>query len=109
VTSPGSPSAIPTAWSILHQGLAERRPVRVSYHDRLRVICPHVLGWKNGRAKALVYQTDIIGPTSRDPRGWRSLFVDEIEDPTITDEQWQSADNYTPDCTGVDILAAAVR
>jgi hypothetical protein len=108
MTSTDPPKVLPTAWGILHQGLQQRRPVRVRYHDRLRVVCPHVLGWKNGRAKALVYQTAIIGTTSHDPRGWRSLFVDEIEEPTMTDERWQSAPNYTPDCTSVDILAAAV-
>src|SRR5437764_30243 len=39
---------------------------------------------------------------------WRSLFVDEIEDLTITDDQWQTADNYTPHSNGIDTLAVAV-
>lgn len=30
------------------------------------------------------------------------MFVDEIEDPAITDEPWQSADNYTPVCNNID-------
>jgi hypothetical protein len=33
------------------------------------------------------------------------MFVDEIEDPTITDEQWQTANNRTH---GIDTLALAV-
>jgi hypothetical protein len=68
-----------------------------------------VLGWKNGRAKALVYQTTIFAPTSApDPQGWRSLYVDEILEPTITDDHWQTADNYSVHTNGIDTLAAAV-
>jgi hypothetical protein len=100
---------LPTAWNVLHQALAGRRAVRARYHDHLRVLCPHALGWKNGRPKALVYQTAIVDHHStHDPRGWRSLFVDEIQDAIITNDQWHTAHNYTPDTTGIDTLAAAV-
>jgi hypothetical protein len=104
-----TPTSIPTAWNVLHQAINQRRAVTATYHDRLRVICPHALGWKNGRAKALVYQTAIIGPPPpHDPRGWRSLFVDEIQNPNITDDQWQTANNYTAHTTGIDTIAAAI-
>jgi hypothetical protein len=69
-------------------------------------------GWKNGRAKALVYRAG--GATSAGPlpankqQRWRSLFVDEIQDPTITDDQWQSADNYTSDSSGIGTLVVEV-
>jgi hypothetical protein len=71
---------IATTWSVLHAALDERRPIRASYHGRLRVLCPHAIGWKNGRAKVLVFQTAVIDAPSSDPFGWRSMFVDEIED-----------------------------
>jgi hypothetical protein len=100
---------IPTAWNVLHQAINQRRTVQARYHDRLRVICPHALGWKNGRPKALVYQTAIIGhEPSHDPRGWRSLFVDEIQDPHISDDTWATAKNYAPNTSGIDTLAAAL-
>ncbi len=62
-----TPIAIPTAWNVLHQALAAGRALRAGYHDRLRIICPHALAWKNGRPKVLVYQTDILGPTPTTP------------------------------------------
>lgn len=100
---------IDTAWDVLHSALSQRRSVRARYHDRLRVICPHALGWKNGRAKALVYQTKILGPPpAHDPRGWRSLFVDEIHDASLTDDRWRSATNYSPHTTGMDTLAVVI-
>jgi hypothetical protein len=103
-----TPTVIPTAWNVLHQALDQRRAVRAVYHDRLRVICPHALGWKNGRAKALVYQTAILGPHTHEPRGWRSLFIDDIHDVALSDDPWNSAANYTPHTTGIDTLAVAI-
>ena len=104
-----APIPIPTTWTVLHAALADRHAVRARYHDRLRVLCPHALGWKNGRPKVLVYQAAIIGGTpERDAQGWRSLFVDEIHDAVVSDDRWHSAKNYTPHTTGIDILAAAI-
>lgn len=102
----------PPAWMVLEAALNQRRSVRIRYRGTERLICPHALGWKHGRAKVLVYQaggTTTTGalPTDAHQR-WRSLFVDEIEDPTITDDQWQSADNYTQYSSGIDTLALAV-
>lgn len=100
-----TPLAIPTTWNVLHQALTDRRAIRAAYHDRLRIICPHVLGWKNGRAKTLVYQTAILGPHNHDPRGWRSLFIDEIQQAILSDDPWTTAHNYNPHTTGIDTLA----
>jgi len=46
-------------------------------------------------------------PTSTHQR-WRSMFVDEIEHPAITGDQWQTADNYTLRSNGIDTLAIAI-
>jgi hypothetical protein len=100
--------AIPTTWNVLHASLAERRPVRARYHGRVRVVCPHAIGWKNGRAKVLVFQTAVIDAASSDPVGWRSLFVDDIEDAAISGDDWRTADNYTPHTSGIDRLSAAI-
>ena len=94
-----TPISIPTAWNVLHQAITQRRAVRATYQDRLRVICPHALGWKNGQPKALVYQTAIIGPPPQhDPRGWRSLFGGEIQNATSTDDPWRTARHLGPTC-----------
>jgi hypothetical protein len=103
-----TPIAIPTTWNVLHEALTHRRAVRATYHDRLRIICPHALGWKNGRPKALVYQTDILVPHTHEPRGWRSLFIDEIQHLAISNDPWATSPNYTPHTTGIDTLATAI-
>lgn len=98
----------PPAWTVLEQALLERRPVRARYHGTERVICPHALGWKNARPKVLSYQAD---PTALPPeprQRWRSMFVDEIEDPVITDGRWETADNYSRETNNIDNLEISV-
>ena len=104
-----TPTEITTAWAVLHAAVAQHKAVRARYHDRLRVLCPHALGWKNGRPKALVYQHALLDDTpSHEPRGWRSLYIDEIHDAVLSDDPWQTAHNYTPHNTGIDTLVVAI-
>jgi hypothetical protein len=110
---PGATPTPPAAWSILARALTERRPVRARYHGQERLLCPHLLGWKNGRAKVLAYQAG--GATSHGPlpaiaeQRWRSLFVDQIEAAVIvTDLPWESATNYSQRSNCVDRLELAV-
>jgi hypothetical protein len=103
----------PDAWAILARGLAERRPVRARYQGTDRLLCPHVLGWHNARPKVLSYQS--AGETSHGPLPtdrrlrWRSMFVDEIEDAVLTDEPWESADNYIHYDTGINVVELRVE
>jgi hypothetical protein len=93
-------ATLPTAWCPLNAALEARRPVQVSYHGRCRLVCPHALGWHNGRAMVLGYQTGgqtSTGTLHPDPRKrWRYMYLDEIDQ--IVDAEpnspWQSADNY---------------
>jgi hypothetical protein len=103
----------PPAWAVLETALRHRRPVQARYHGEQRVLCPHALGWTNGRAKVLCYQTGGAttgGPLPQDPtQRWRTLFVDQIHDPIITTGTWQTADNYTHHSTGIDQVELAVN
>jgi hypothetical protein len=94
-------TVIPTAWTALEEALRERHPVRVLYHGHERVLCPHALGWKNGRAMLLGYQAGgwtSSGALDTDPhKRWRCLFVDEVAKVLAEPgKDWQSADNYDP-------------
>jgi hypothetical protein len=95
-----STSALATAWARLDEALRARRPVIVSYHGRRRLLCPHALGWRAGRAMVLGYQTGgetSTGSLDPDPRKrLRLLFVDEIDAVTgaRAADARGSADNY---------------
>jgi hypothetical protein len=109
------PTADPTrppAWEVLEAALTQRRAVRARYNGHERVLCPHALGWKHGRAKVLAYQSagsTSIGTLPSDTRQrWRSMFVDEIEHATITDDNWHTADNYTTNTNSIDEVVLAI-
>lgn len=93
----GSEVPKPAAWTLLERAISDRLAVLARYHGHERTLCPHALGWKNGRPKVLAYQaagTTSLGALHDDPRQrWRSMFVDEMERPTISDHPWQTADN----------------
>jgi hypothetical protein len=95
-----SVSVLPTGWASLAEALCTRRPVWVTYHGRSRLLCPHALGWKAGRAMVLGYQTGgetSTGVLDRDPaKRWRLLYVDEIDEIAASDptSSWGTACNY---------------
>ena len=64
-----TPTSCPTPWALLERALLERRAIQAAYHGRIRLLSPHALGTKNGRAKVLAYQADDHAP---DPtQQWR--------------------------------------
>lgn len=95
-------AAPPMAWGPLEAALRQRRPVRLSYHGKQRLVCPHALGWKSGRPMLLAYQTGghtTAGTLPANPRlRWRCMFVDEVDQvaPAGPDNAWGTADNYNP-------------
>lgn len=101
--------AWPPAWPLLEESLARRQPLKVRYHGHERILCPHALGWKNGRATVLSYQK--AGSTSsgelpaNNRQRWRSMFVDEIEAPELIDGSWETAPNASTNSTCIDEVA----
>lgn len=94
------------------QATLEYRRVRLRYRGSERIVCPHVLGWKRGRATALLYQ--VHGMTSEgalpdDPKQrWRSVFVDEVEEAVIVSGDWKSAENFSLRSNCIDTIHVAV-
>lgn len=75
-------------------------------------MCPHVLGWKNGREQALFYQFG--GDSSRgldpdgSPKNWRCLFLDELTILEVREGSWRTAPNHSRPQVCVDEIAAEV-
>lgn len=95
-------TSLPARWASLEAAPPQRRPVRISYHGRQGLICPHALGWKNARPMVLGYrsggQTSTGALPSDRRKRWRCLFVDAIDHVAAAEpaSAWHSADNYNP-------------
>lgn len=97
-------------WALLKAALTNQRRVHIHYQGHDRVICPHILGWKNNEPRVLAYQlagTTSQGPVPNDPtRRWRSMNIADIDHATIIDGDWQTAPNYTAATNTIDTIAA---
>jgi hypothetical protein len=94
-----------TAYDLIKQAILERKQVIAKYHGKHREMCPHVIGRKNGRAKALFWQ--FAGESTSDPQmrgGWRDTFVDEIEIIKIRDGEWYTGPRHSRMQKAVDIV-----
>ena len=95
-----------TTYEIIARAIREKKAISAIYKGRRRVMCPHVIGTKNGRAQALFYQfagessTRRIGPPG-DHSNWRCMAVDALSDVRISDSEWHSAGNHSQDQTCV--------
>ena len=97
----------PPGLDLLSRAVIEKRSVTARYHGQDRLLCPHLLGWRNGRAKVLSYQA--AAPTGDPRQHWRSMFVDELQDLAITDATWFTPVNYTANAVGIDLIEIAVE
>jgi hypothetical protein len=98
----GTLTTAPTPWTALHSALQARRPLLVEYHGRRRLICPHAIGWKQGRPMLLGYQTGEQTTTKTphpDPTPrWRCFYIDQIDHtaPAQPANPWVTPHTYNP-------------
>jgi hypothetical protein len=87
-------------FEIIRAAIRNRQQIRAVYNGRPRLACPHVLGYKHGRAMALFYQfggdseSGLEGPIRSpygSPENWRCVFVDDLEQVEAVPGQWYSA------------------
>jgi len=100
-------------WMLLQRAVLDKHAVRLRYHGHERIVCPHVLGWKNGQLATLVYQcagTRSGGELPPDlHHRWRSLLLDDIaEIEPAPEAPWQTASNYTTGSISMDSILLAV-
>jgi hypothetical protein len=96
-------------YALIRQAIAGRRPVRATYRGRVREMCPHVLGTKNGRARALFFQFAGESEGGLPPGGdWRCLAVDDLTEVSVREGPWRTARNYDPTQSCVDEIDIAV-
>ncbi|WP_205953608.1 hypothetical protein [Pseudoxanthomonas winnipegensis] len=91
-----------------------KQQILAVYHGHPREMCPHVIGYKNGREKALFYQFGGTSSSGRDarpgsPENWRCLFIDELSDVLAQDGPWHTADNHSSNQTCVDDVDVEVE
>lgn len=99
-------------YQMVRQAIIDKKQVIATYHGHPREMCPHVIGWKGGRAQALFYQfagasSSGLGPDGS-PGNWRCLFLDELSNVTVRTGAWHTAPNHSRPQTCVDDIDVEV-
>ena len=104
-------------FEIIQQAIRKRQQIHATYKGRPRQMCPHAVGYKNGREKALLYQfggesRSGIKPTGSQtygsPENWRCVFVRELTEVIAVDGQWHTALTYSVRQTCIDRIDVQV-
>ncbi|EJB8473073.1 hypothetical protein HV096_08185 [Citrobacter freundii] len=86
-------------FEILQFAIENQKQITAYYDGFYREMCPHTLGFKNGRRQVLCYQFG--GESSRGyittqgSQNWRCMQVDALHDLTIRDGEWHTCDIHT--------------
>lgn len=81
---------------VFHQAILKRQQITCRYQARHREVCPYILGHKDGRETALVYQFG--GESSRDlphTGEWRCFSLEEVRDAAARDGQWHGESRHS--------------
>jgi hypothetical protein len=89
------------SYDLVRQAIIERKAISAYYQGRYREMCPHVLGFKNGKRHALFYQFG--GESSSRPiepdgssANWRCIAVDALLNVAILEsEPWHTAPDHS--------------
>lgn len=97
-------------YDLIRQAIIDGRQVTFTYQGYRREACPHVIGYKNGMEKALVFQFG-GGSSSGLPIGgqWRCVFLSEVLDVKIAQGDWHTGNSHTRPQTCVDQIDVQVQ
>ncbi len=82
-------------YEIFRQAIVGKKQVVCTYQGFSRELCPHTLGYTDGRERSLSFQ--FAGGSSRGlpPGGqWRCMNLDEVQNPQIKDGPWHTGPTH---------------
>lgn len=102
------------SYDLVRQAILSKQAISALYHGQYREMCPHVLGFKNGKRHALFYQ--FAGRSNSRPiqpdgstANWRCIDIGELSQVEIIEiDKWHSAPDHTRPQTCVDQIDAVV-
>ena len=101
-----------SAYSVIRQAIIARDQITTTYQGFHREMCPHAIGTKDGREKALFYQFAGGSSSGLGPDGsgenWRCVFIDELQNVSVRKGPWHTAPTHSRRQTCIDIVDVEV-
>lgn len=102
-----------TVYNQIRDAILKKQHVIATYNGFRRSMCPHTLGWKNGKEQALFYQFAGGSSTGLSPKGspnnWRCIPLAGLQDVEVEDGEWFTAPNHSRPQTCVGKVDVEVR
>jgi hypothetical protein len=103
---------ISTNYSTIRTAILGKKHVVATFQGHVREMCPHVIGTKGGRERALFYQfggTSSSGPIiPNSPKNWRCIPIEGLSNISVRQGAWHSGVNHSQPQTCVDEIDVQV-
>ena len=94
---------------IIVSAIQQKLVVTAMYQEYERIMCPHVIGYKDGVLNALFFQFAGGSKSGLPPGGqWRCVHVDELTDVRAEPGEWHTGPDHSRPQTCVDQVIAEV-
>ena len=101
-----------SVYDIIKEAILTKKVIRAIYQGRERVMCPHALGTKGERFRAMFYQFDGYSSSGLaregSPDNWRCMDLDQLSDASSEPGRWRTGENHSKKQTCVDRVLVEV-
>ena len=84
-----------TTFELVWDAIVNKKRIHCRYKGHPRVLCPHVLGYKEGKEQCLFYQCGSTSASGLGPAGssrnWRCIPLDGLDDIETREGSWYTA------------------
>jgi len=82
-------------FALIWDAIVKKKPILARYRGHPRVLCPHVLGYKDGKEQCLFYQcggssNSELGPIGSS-KNWRCMPLDGLDEVKLGNGPWYTA------------------
>jgi len=87
-------------YQLIWTAVANKKPIKASYHGLPRLFCPHRLGRnREGQLRVLCYQYGGESKSGLQPRGsaanWRCVVLEKLSRVKLVEDTWRTAPNHS--------------
>ena len=87
------------SYSLIREAIGKKQNISATYNKHHREMSPHVIGTKNGREQALLYQFGGTSSSGLQPDGspdnWRCIPISGMEDVTVIGGEFHPPPNHS--------------
>ena len=99
-TFEGKFQTVEDIYRLIWTAVANKRPIKAIYKEKLRLFCPHRLGRNQaGQSRVLCYQyggdsESGLGPAGS-PANWRCIVLEKLRRVELLQGSWKTAPNHS--------------